>query len=108
MTRAERRIQRELTTVRTMIGIFCKVKHGTKDGLCAECQGLWEYADLRVEHCRLKDDKPTCLRCPVHCFKPAMRERIREVMRFAGPRMPLRHPVLSVLHLIDGRRAPKT
>jgi hypothetical protein len=33
-----------------------------------------------------------------------MRERIREVMRYAGPRMPLRHPILSIFHFIDGKR----
>ena len=34
-----------------------------------------------------------------------MRDRIREVMRFAGPRMLLYHPILGILHMLDGRRA---
>jgi hypothetical protein len=29
---------------------------------------------------------------------------MREVMRYAGPRMLWRHPLLAVAHLIDGRR----
>jgi len=36
-----------------------------------------------------------------------MRERIRSVMRYAGPRMMYRHPLLAFHHLIDGmRKAP--
>jgi len=31
-----------------------------------------------------------------------MRERIRAVMRYAGPRMLWRHPLLALLHLADG------
>ena len=32
------------------------------------------------------------------------RERAKEVMRFSGPRMLLRHPILAILHVLDGRR----
>ncbi len=37
-----------------------------------------------------------------------MRERVRAVMRYAGPRMLLCHPILALLHLRDGltRRRP--
>jgi hypothetical protein len=33
-----------------------------------------------------------------------MRARVKAVMRYAGPRMLLRHPVLGIAHVIDGRR----
>ena len=38
-----------------------------------------------------------------------MREAIRVVMRYAGPRMLVRHPVLALGHTIDGvlHRPPK-
>jgi predicted amidophosphoribosyltransferase len=87
-----------------MIAIYCRGNHGTARGLCADCQALVDYARQRVERCPLIDDKPTCANCPVHCYKPAMKERIRIVMRYAGPRMMWRHPILLVLHLLDGRR----
>ena len=35
-----------------------------------------------------------------------MRERVRAVMRYSGPRMLTRHPVLAVAHLADGRKTP--
>ncbi|MEW6369236.1 MAG: nitrous oxide-stimulated promoter family protein [Acidobacteriota bacterium] len=87
-----------------MIGIFCRAHHGTKRGLCTECDALWQYARERVDHCPFRAGKPTCLNCAVHCFKPAAREQIRRVMRYAGPRMTWRHPVLTLFHFIDGRR----
>jgi len=49
-----------------------------------------------MSRCPFGPDKPTCAKCPIHCYKPQVRERVREVMRFAGPRMLLRHPVLAV------------
>jgi hypothetical protein len=37
-----------------------------------------------------------------------MRERVRVAMRYAGPRMLFRHPIMALLHLIDGlRKEPK-
>jgi hypothetical protein len=33
-----------------------------------------------------------------------MRQRIRAVMRYAGPRMLLRHPGMAIMHLFDGAR----
>ena len=42
--------------------------------------------------------------CPVHCYETTMRERVRQVMRYAGPRALLRHPVLVLLHLRDEKR----
>ena len=50
------------------------------------------------------EGKTTCANCPAHCYKPEMREKIRKVMRYAGPRMIYRHPILALLHIIDGRR----
>ena len=74
------------------------------DGLCAECATLLHYATRRLDRCVFGDDKPTCAKCKVHCYSRPMRERIAEVMRFAGPRMVWRHPVLALAHLRDGRR----
>ena len=101
---AERRIRRELKTVEVMIGLYCSDNHGGGTELCEECGTLWDYARQRVERCPFRTDKPTCLNCEVHCFQPAMRDRIRVVMRYAGPRMLWRRPVLALLHTLDGRR----
>lgn len=35
-----------------------------------------------------------------------MREQIKAVMRYAGPRMLLHHPILALFHMLDGLRKP--
>ena len=105
MSASLRRLDREKRTIRAMIGMYCRAHHAPADFLCPECAELLDYAVARTDRCRFGTDKPTCANCPVHCYKPAMRERVRTVMRYAGPRMLLRHPVLALLHLWDGRRS---
>ncbi len=104
MTRTTRRLGREKRTVDVMIGMYCRAHHQAPDGVCEECIALERYASGQVDRCPFGNDKPTCLNCAVHCYEDSKRERIREVMRFSGPRMLLRHPYLSVMHLMDGRR----
>jgi len=102
------RLARELTTIRAMAGIYCRDHHGTHDTargiLCAECRDLTDYATRRLDRCVFGDDKPTCASCKVHCYNAPMRERVRVVMRYAGPRMIWRHPLLAIAHIVDGRR----
>jgi hypothetical protein len=101
------RRRRELRTIEAMSRMYCRHHHGGRE-LCAECAELHDYARRRLERCVFGDAKPTCANCTVHCYKADMRERVRVMMRWAGPRMLLRHPVIAVLHLIDGRRpAPR-
>lgn len=104
MTSAERRIAREWKTLRLMIRLSCRDLHGGRNGPCAGCGELETYAERRLAKCPFAEEKPTCVKCPVHCYEAEMRERVRRVMRDAGPRMLLRHPVLALLHLWDERR----
>ena len=73
--------------------------------LCPQCQALLDYAHKRLDHCKFGEDKPSCTRCPVHCYKPALREQIRQVMRYSGPRMLLHDPIMAIRHLWDFLRA---
>ncbi|UCH88090.1 MAG: nitrous oxide-stimulated promoter family protein [Thermoplasmata archaeon] len=98
------RIARERKTIKIMIEMHCKAHHDVKKGLCSKCSELQDYAMKRLDKCKLHENKPTCAKCTVHCYKPAMRERVRAVMRYSGPRMLSRHPVLALLHLRDSRR----
>jgi len=105
------RMKREQKTVEHMIGIYCRDHHHTAGGhptmgykLCDECRELAEYARFRLKNCPFQENKTTCGNCPIHCYKPKMRETIREVMRYAGPRMIWHHPLLAIGHMIDGLR----
>ena len=84
-----------------MVRIYCRDHHGKRDGLCPECASLLEYSTGRLDRCPYGDAKPTCAECPVHCYRPTSREQIRAVMRYAGPRMLLRHPILALRHRLD-------
>ncbi len=95
---------RERKTAEVMIRIFCRDRHGTGGDLCGDCRDLLDYAMLRLDKCPFGEGKTTCANCPVHCYKPEMRERIREVMRHSGPRMLPWHPILTFFHFLDGRR----
>lgn len=88
-----------------MIGMYFRRHHGTRGAdACGECEALLDYARDRLRSCRYGEAKPVCSRCRTHCYRVDMRARIREVMRWAGPRMPFRHPCLAILHLADSRR----
>lgn len=98
------RVNRERETTRTMIGMYCEGNHGGGKDLCNECNHLLNYANVRLDHCPHGENKPTCLKCSIHCYGEEERERIRAVMRYAGPRMLLSHPVMAIRHILDGRK----
>ena len=100
MPRDVHRMERERRTMANMMEIYCADKHGSQ-GLCAECRELLQYAMARLDRCPNAENKPTCNKCTIHCYDAAHRERIKAVMRYAGPRMLLRHPVEALRHLAD-------
>jgi hypothetical protein len=104
------RMKRERRTVEEMIGIYCRFHHGGAEGiLCNDCRQLLDYALLRLKNCPFQEGKTTCGNCPRHCYKPDMRGKVRQVMRFSGPRMIWIHPCLAIGHMIDGlQKEPKS
>ena len=105
------RLAREERTLGVMIALYCRDHHAQRpragaphERLCDECAALLDYARRRLSACRYGAGKPTCANCTTHCYRPAMREQIKQVMRYSGPRMLGRHPVLAVAHLLEGRR----
>lgn len=104
MAFSSRRLSREYKTIEAMVRIFCKDHHQGGVRLCVSCEELRAYAHYRLEKCPFGSEKPTCVNCKVHCYQAAMRERVREVMRYSGPKMVLRHPYLALMHiLVDGK-----
>lgn len=100
--------EKELCVVALMIKKYCKGNHGTKKGtLCTECTEPLNYVEFRRSKCPFGDGKPFCSNCKIHCYKPEMREKIRSVMRYSGPRIVLDHPVLATRHLIESKQEKK-
>lgn len=116
------RIADEKKVVALMIRMYCRrhcrqqgrtakadridARH-TTNGLCPECAALLDYALRRLDNCRFGNGKPSCRKCPVHCYRADMRERIRTVMRWAGPRMIFHHPLAATKHLLRELRSPE-
>jgi hypothetical protein len=99
------RLQRELKTIGTMLEMYCGDHHRQPPGkLCPDCEDLQHYAEQRLRHCPFQINKPTCGKCTIHCYRPGLRQQIRAVMRYAGPKMVFRHPLLALRHLLGGRR----
>ena len=88
--------EREKRMVSQMIALYCRKKHHTRGDLCPQCAALDAYAKMRADKCPFMETKTFCSNCRIHCYKPDMRAKIREVMRFAGPRMILH---LSLIHI---------
>jgi len=98
------KIKKEKETVEKLIRLYCEKKHSSSRGiLCTECQSLLDYSHKRLEQCQYQEDKPTCRKCPVHCYRSKMRTEIRRVMRFSGPRLALRAPMDWIKHHIHDR-----
>ena len=104
----EQKREREKVMVSEMIFLYCRKNHHTKKGeLCPECAALEDYARQRSDKCPFMESKTFCSNCRVHCYKPEMREKIRQVMRFSGPRMIFHHPVMAIRHVIESKKEKK-
>lgn len=81
--------QSESKILSRFIEVYCRGHHfrnkgkGDRGRLCVECNDLLDYALHKLERCPY-DPKPKCKACETHCYKPAYREKIREVMRYSG------------------------
>lgn len=94
-------LEREKQTIRVMVAMYCAGHHnGSARSVCAECSELLKYAEQRLEKCPFGPDKGPCSKCEVHCYRPQMRARVQAVMRYAGPRMLTRHPIMGLRHAI--------
>ena len=102
MNKTERKRIREQQVVEEMISLYCRKNHRKNHNgqMCAQCRELADYAKARSEKCPFMEQKTFRANCKVHCYKPQMREEIRKVMRFSGPRMLLYHPGMAVWHLV--------
>ncbi len=88
----EKKRQLEMEVMKTIIGIYCRGHHHvnrcaaseSEPSLCPDCRRLLTYARSRIAAC------------------PRM--KVREVMRWSGPRMLLHHPLMTLHHMwIDYR-----
>ena len=89
----------EEKTVSRMIEIYCRGRHGTKTGVCPDCEALLAYSKERLYKCPFGERKPGWGKCTGHCYAPQKRSAIKQVMRYAGPRMLYKSPLLTLRYL---------
>lgn len=95
-----KRIDKEKKIVKMMIDIYCSGKHKTKKNeFCSECSTLLNYANQRLSNCKFGNNKTSCSKCPIHCYKKDMKEKIKEVMKYSGPRLIIYKPYEFIRHI---------
>lgn len=96
------RIGLEKKNIAIMIGMYCVKHHNTEKGqFCNECLALSDYALKRLDKCTFGESKGNCSDCKIHCYRPDMRTKIRAVMRYSGPRMHFKTPMLALMHTVS-------
>lgn len=109
----EKKREHEKQVVAQMIAIYCRKKHPPHcrhlryQELCPQCRKLLDYAWQRSEKCPFMETKTFCSNCRVHCYKSDMREKIRDVMAFSGPRMIFHHPIITICHMLESHKEKK-
>ncbi|WP_338053459.1 nitrous oxide-stimulated promoter family protein [Rhabdochromatium marinum] len=107
------RIRREQRTIAAMIALYCRAHHagsgGSADQLCEDCTEVLKYAHRRLDYCPFGEAKYACSDCQRSCYSAAMTAATRRIMRYAGPRLWRRHPLLALWHVLGHllHRAPK-
>ncbi len=115
--RRARRLQRDVAILAKFVGVYCKHRHReagkaplrfggracpwTFDWppLCGPCRKLLAHGVVKRLRCPY-DPKPSCRKCPAHCYAPKYRAAMREVMRFSGRRLVLSGRLDYLLHLL--------
>lgn len=102
-SQAEDKRNLEAMVVTELIQLYCHDKHKGRSknakNMCSECQALDAYAQSRIRQCPFMTSKTFCSNCKAHCYDPEEREAIRQVMRYAGPRLLLKRPILVIHHM---------
>ena len=99
----DRRKNKDIKVLGNFVFIFCRENHPTQTKeafpirderlrsslgnknpvLCPDCLKLLDHGIAKLLLCPY-DPKPICKKCETHCYAPAYRTKIREVMRFSG------------------------
>lgn len=114
----DRKLRRDLRTLAGFIDIYCRGRHGEAERgpvrlrnidverrhgrplrLCRACARLAAHAVMKRLYCPY-EPKPSCKKCPTHCYAPEYRAQIRAVMKYAGRRLVLSGRLDYLWHLL--------
>lgn len=92
-----------------MARLYCRDHHrglSGENGLCDHCAEVVAYAAERTRRCP-HQHKGLCENCTIQCYSPQMRQDIRSIMAYSGPRMIFHHPFMAVRHIVKRLTTPK-
>lgn len=108
---ATRNQKKDIKLIGKFVEVYCVGKHGRAERsavvlpedlgtrkLCPECASFLQYAVTKRLKCPLEDEKPTCKHCRIHCYDRPRREKVREIMGYAGRRLMMRGRLDYIWH----------
>lgn len=95
------KINKEKDIVKTMIAMYSKGHDKVPFDENKEMQNLYAYCQLKLSKCPFKDKKKFCSNCTIHCYEITRRNQIKKVMKYSGPRMIFKHPILLIKHCLQ-------
>jgi hypothetical protein len=111
MEAVTRQQKNDIRLIGKFVEVYCAGKHRTVERaplslpadmgertLCPECRSFFEYAITKRLKCPLEAEKPSCKHCRIHCYDPLHREKVREIMSYAGRRLMLRGRLDYIWH----------
>lgn len=96
-------IKKEKDIVKVMIMMYSKGHNKIPFEENEELQELYKYCQMRLDKCPFRDKKRFCSKCKIHCYTQSRREQIKSVMKYSGPRMLYKHPILLLKHMVQRR-----
>ncbi|SKA56159.1 hypothetical protein CZ814_03711 [Photobacterium toruni] len=91
-----------------MIDLYCLKNHQINHKnfqRCDSCEQFSVYVKQRLDRCPYGEQKPSCKQCPIHCYKPQQKIKSQTIMRYSGPKMLIKHPIMAIKHLIHDKRS---
>ncbi len=94
--------EKDRRTLQAIGRIYCQGNHAERGkdvaGMCSECGAAIEQTLARAEACP-HGHEGNCQDCATPCQRGEAQERIKAIMRYAAPRMLVRHPLMTLEYL---------
>ena len=103
--------KKDIRLIGKFVEVYCAGKHRDAErspialptglgecNLCPECASFLEYSVSKRLKCPLEAEKPSCKHCRIHCYGKDQREKMREIMAYAGRKLMMRGRLDYVWH----------
>lgn len=75
--------------------------------LCPVCLAMVLRSEKKTQYCVHMPYKTLCHLCPRPCYTEKQMEEIRPMMRYSGPRLITKHPILTYRHMREIHRSKR-